>query len=73
MAHPNCEEKTFTDGSKTTKFVNILSLESFPLYGTWVACSLLGTVLLILYEVCVILSPFDPHCVRNGACNYIVM
>ena len=54
------------DGSKTTKFVNILSLESFPLYGTWVACSSLGTVLLILYEVCVTLGPFNPHCVRNG-------
>ena len=35
MAHPNFVEKTFTSGSKTTKFVNIFSLESFPLYGSY--------------------------------------
>ena len=33
MAHPNFVEKTFTGGSKTAKFVNAFSLESFPLYG----------------------------------------
>jgi hypothetical protein len=26
-------DKTFTGGSQTTKFVNVFSLESFPLYG----------------------------------------
>ena len=66
MACPNFKEKTFTDGSKAMKFENVLSLESFPLYGTCIACSLLGTVLLILYKVCVALGPFNPHCVRNG-------
>ena len=33
MAHPNFVEKTFIGGSKTAKFVNVFSLESFPLYG----------------------------------------
>ena len=33
MARPNFEEKTFVGGSKTAKFVNVFSLESFPLYG----------------------------------------
>ena len=33
MACPKFEEKTFAGGSKTTKFVNVFSLESFPLYG----------------------------------------
>ena len=33
-ARPNFEEKTFAGGSKITKFVNVFSLESFPLYGT---------------------------------------
>ena len=28
-------EKTFTGGSKAMKFVNVFSLESFPLYGMW--------------------------------------
>ena len=31
MARPNLEEKTFPGGSKTAKFMNIFSLESFPL------------------------------------------
>ena len=30
---PNFMEKTFVAGSKTVKFVNIFSLESFALYG----------------------------------------
>ena len=30
---PNFTEKTFVTGSKTAKFVNIFSLESFALYG----------------------------------------
>ena len=34
MAHSNFEEKTFAGGSKTAKFMNVFSLESFPLYGT---------------------------------------
>ena len=29
-------EKTFTNGSKYAEFVKVLSLESFPLYGTLV-------------------------------------
>ena len=33
MAHPNFKEKTFANGSKTAKFMNVFSLESFPLYG----------------------------------------
>ena len=33
MARPNFEEKTFAGGSKTVKFVNVFSLESFPLHG----------------------------------------
>ena len=35
MARPNFKdtEKTFTGSSKTTKFVNIFSLERFPLYS----------------------------------------
>ena len=36
MACPNFKEKTFI-GFKTAKFVNIFSLESFPLYGIYVA------------------------------------
>ena len=36
MAHPNFEEKTFVGGSKATKFVNVFSLELFPLYGIMV-------------------------------------
>ena len=28
-------EKTFTNGSKSTKFVKVFSLESFPLYGMY--------------------------------------
>ena len=35
MARPNFEEKTFMDGPKTMKFVNVFSLESFPLYGIY--------------------------------------
>ena len=31
-AHPNFVEKTFVGGSKTVKFVNVFSLESFALY-----------------------------------------
>ena len=31
-AHPNFVEKTFAGGSKTAKFVNVFSLESFVLY-----------------------------------------
>ena len=34
MARPNIEEKTFAGGSKAMKFVNVFSLESFPLYGS---------------------------------------
>ena len=30
MAPPTFVEKTFAGGSKTAKFVNVLSLESFP-------------------------------------------
>ena len=33
MARPNFMEKTFTGGSKTTKFVKVFFLESFPLYS----------------------------------------
>ena len=33
MAHPNFVEKTFADGSKIVKLVNVFSLESFQLYG----------------------------------------
>ena len=33
MAWPNFVEKTFAGNSKTAKFVNVFSLESFPLYG----------------------------------------
>ena len=29
----NFMEKTFADGSKTTKFMSVFSLESFPLYS----------------------------------------
>ena len=36
-ACPNFLEKTFTGGSKTAKFVNVFSLESFVLYGRWEA------------------------------------
>ena len=32
-AHPSFVEKTFVGGSKTVKFVNVFSLESFVLYG----------------------------------------
>ena len=32
-AHPNFAEKTITGGSKTAKFMNVFSLESFPLYS----------------------------------------
>ena len=42
MARPNSVEKTYVGGSKTTKFVNVFSLESFVLYST----SLTTTVLL---------------------------
>ena len=31
---PNFAEKTFVDGSQTSKSVKVFSLESFPLYGT---------------------------------------
>ena len=34
MACPNFMEKTFAGGSKTAKFANVFSLESFMLYGT---------------------------------------
>ena len=35
MGRPNFVEKTFTGGSKTTKFVNVFSLKSFfSLYGS---------------------------------------
>ena len=34
MACPNFREKIFTGGSKTAKFVNIFSLESFALYNS---------------------------------------
>ena len=37
MACPNFEEKTVIGDFKTVKFVNIFSLESFPLYGIYVA------------------------------------
>ena len=30
----NFVEKTFVDGSQTSKFVKVFSLESFPLYGS---------------------------------------
>ena len=30
---PNFTEKTFTDGSQTSKSVKVFSLESFPLYS----------------------------------------
>ena len=33
VARPNFEEKTFVVASKTVKFVNVFSLESFALYG----------------------------------------
>ena len=36
-------KKTFTGGSKTEKFVNVFSLESFALYGTY----LLGSIIII--------------------------
>ena len=36
MARPNFVEKTFADGSKTVKFVNVFSLESFALYDNLV-------------------------------------
>ena len=32
-ARPNFVEKIITGGSKTTKFVNVFSLESLPLYS----------------------------------------
>ena len=32
---PNFAEETFVNSHKTMKFVKVLSLESFPLYGTW--------------------------------------
>ena len=32
--HPTFVEKTFTDGSKTAKFMNVFSLENFALYST---------------------------------------
>ena len=35
---PNFTEKTFVDGSQTSKSAKIFSLESFPLYGTWTIC-----------------------------------
>ena len=31
---PNFAEKSFADGSQTSKSVKVFSLESFPLYGT---------------------------------------
>ena len=31
---PNFVDKTFADGSKTTKFINVFSFESFSSYGT---------------------------------------
>ena len=34
---PNFEEKTFVGGSKTMKFVNVFSLENFPLYNIYSA------------------------------------
>ena len=36
MAHPNFVEKTFAGGSKTANFVNVFSLERFPLYSIFV-------------------------------------
>ena len=42
MACPNFEEKTFAGGSKTAKFVNVFSLESFPLYGNSIHLAIYG-------------------------------
>ena len=42
MARPNFKEKTFVSGSKTTKFVNVFFLESFPLYGIYIVLLYMG-------------------------------
>ena len=42
-AHPNFMEKTFTGGSKTAKYVNVFSLENFPLYVTLTPTALLNS------------------------------
>ena len=49
---PNFAEKTFADGSQTSKFAKVFSLESFPLYGidSFVFCNC----------VCVLQCPMGP-------------
>ena len=36
---PNFAEKTFADGSQTSKSAKVFSLESFPLYGKTYLCA----------------------------------
>ena len=50
-------EKTFTGGSKTVKFVNIFSLESFPLCVIWLIIGYWSLMALDLLDVPDISSP----------------
>ena len=53
---PNFAEKTFVNSYKTSKFVKVFSLESFPLYGLYLV---IGSVRYIVdVEGCLL------HCVH---------
>ena len=62
-------EKTFTDRPKTSKFVKVLSLESFSLYGKCLYLSWLHEekVWSDAEELCVIPRDFEFHSERNVA------
>ena len=46
---PNFAEKTFVDGSQTSKSAKVFSLESFPLYGR--KCSVCNTYIVIIIYI----------------------
>ena len=60
MAQPNFMEKTFASGSKTQKFVNFFSLESFPLYGI-IAGNFCGVLIFVIFMVDSVVTEISTH------------
>ena len=67
---PNFTEKTFVNSYKTSKFVKVFSLESFPLYGLYLV---IGSVRYILDVEGCPLAPLCTYLVTQMSGHYPVI
>ena len=67
---PNFAEKTFVNSYKTSKFVKVFSLESFPLYGLYLV---IGSVRYIVDVEGCLLAPLCTYLVTQMSGHYPVI